>query len=290
MALLCLFASCRISVEVTPMPTENYPDSSSYKRGGADLDVADYPIESLDIDWVNGTVNIAYHDEQTISFSESANHSLKSSWKLHYHYDSSNDVLNIKYCESGIRVDSDIRKDLTVYLPKDYKLPFLDIDVASADCLVSNIYCDDINYDAASGDADFNILGTISYLEADTASGNITINCPFIKDFEMDSASGDFELKCTEKAPDAFEIDMASGDIVITIPDNSGFRLNYAGMAKSFVSTDFPVSVKGNKYTYGDGSRVYEIDGAATTVTFCKYVAPAPAPAPAPDPAPAPAE
>lgn len=274
LATLCIFASCRISVEWSGVPSESYSDSDRYTRGGDNLNIDDYPIEALEIDWVKGSIQIAYHDEQTISFSETSNHSLRSAWKLHYYYSTKDETLKIKYCESGVKIDSDIKKTLTVYLPRDYKLPFLDVDSASADLYVTNIYCDDIDYNSASGDAEFTLLGTTRFIEIDTASGDAIITVPNLKGFEVDTASGDFTLLCTESAPNEFEIDLASGDVDLTIPENTGFTLDYGGLAKSFVSTDFPLSVKGKKYIYGDGSRKYEIDGASSKVTLHKYVPP----------------
>lgn len=127
-------------------------------------------INAIDIDWVDGNVNIEYYDEDKIHFEETSS-------KYPMIYKVENNTLHID--EYSTKKVSSLKgfhkKDLTVKLPKNMELVKLNLEVVS-----SNLNANDLN---------------VSVVELDTVSGNTNLSfASQPRDIEIESVSGDVNI------------------------------------------------------------------------------------------------
>lgn len=212
MACACILLSgCgRLTGELVDQLAENgqvgltYDDAEKYTAGGADLHVE---ITDLDVEWIDGTVRVAYHDKDTVSFSETINgkdgegtDSLDPNGAaLHYLVEGS--TLHIKYAKSGMHDLENISKDLTILIPRSMVLKGFEFDSVSGELVVEDVTMDQVECDIVSCNVTFEDGSAIKKLETDTVSGNVTVYLSEDIGFtlEFDTVSGnvdsDFDVK-----------------------------------------------------------------------------------------------
>ena len=112
----------------------NYSDSKSYKVGDTEISSK---VSKITINWLNGTVKVSEYNGDTLSIKDEVEsgtltEELKLRWKR-----SGNEVI-IQYAEANKRLDLDgLKKNIVVMIPSSWTLDELDIDVVSADSVVS---------------------------------------------------------------------------------------------------------------------------------------------------------
>lgn len=285
-SLLCLSA-CNISIY-------NYDNADSYTAGGGEFDLND--VVALDINWVSDKLVVKTDSATNNITIDEENNKTEAKYQMQ-HYLDANKTLHIRFVEDGTSLVSiGIRKVLTVTLPADDTIRYDDIDIAtvSADIEANGFGATDINIDTVSGDANFANVDTID-LAINTVSGNIRYNGILSGNVDVNSVSGDVTLsnvmvanidiksvsgRChfsgavsgsinantvsgnydirTSTMPTGIQCDSASGDIVLLIPDNDGFRCSFRTASGQFDS-NFAVTTSGNIRTYGNGSVVIDI-------------------------------
>lgn len=210
-----------------------YDNAEKYTMGGAEL-AAD-GIETLDIGWVSGEVKVAYHSENTVVFSETANKTLDENTTMYYMVDG--DTLRIKFAKSGKYNFTKLEKELTVWLPQGMELAGLEIDSVSADVSVAGlvaeraeidttsgeIVLDDVTLlksaklDSTSGDIRGKFCGSFAEFSADTVSGKMELALEGAEKISLDTTSGSINL-AAEIAPDTLSVDTVSGDVKLKLP------------------------------------------------------------------------
>lgn len=164
-----------------------YEKEGNYNIGAND-------VESIDIEWTAGTVNITPYDGNEIQVVEYAQRSLEEDEKLIY--STSGDALQISYCERKQRwLDPLPTKKLEVYLPKELasNLEVFTLDCVSADADVLMITSGDLNIKTVSGEV---------YLsEVNAETGDLT------------STSGTLELRNTNIPK--LNLKTVSGEIIV---------------------------------------------------------------------------
>lgn len=208
-------------------------------------------VHNIEIDWAAGSITVQPGDTDKIIFSETEvrEENLKMVWKQ------SGDKLVIQFRKdnfnwNGFNFGSDLSKDLIVTVPRDWNCKELDLDAASAKVKVSELTIEKVDMDTASGICTFENCN-VDEIDFDTASGNVyfsgtlnTLNC--------DSASASCTVVLTN-VPKRINMNGVSGDLDITLPENCGFSASVDSVSGRFTS-DFPTTVSGGHYTYGDGS------------------------------------
>src|SRR5574344_1946585 len=101
----CLLCSCGIKGIV-------YPDSEKYKAGQTEIKDK---VEKIELDWVSGSVKVAYHDEDTIKLEEKSDGDLSEDKQLHWMMDGT--TLRIKLAASGKISSFTSEKDFIMTLP-----------------------------------------------------------------------------------------------------------------------------------------------------------------------------
>lgn len=221
-----------------------YKNDSLYSSGSAE--VAAENINEIDIEWVNGDIDIKYYDGSTISFSEPE----QSNQDYSLRYLVSDNELKIKYCKSGRKSTVIDSKDLTIKIPESFALDSLDISAVSSNITVRSI--------------------TADAFDIETVSGSITAGGSFAQ-IDISSVSGNISITDTVQ-PVSVEFGTVSGDFRLILPaDISGFTIDYDTVSGSINSSDFNISGSkdGNK-VYGDGSSEIDFESVSGDLEISK--------------------
>ncbi len=281
-----------------------YRDADKYTMGDAELSTGE--ISSIEIDWISGEVNVAYHTKDTVVFSETANKTLNDNTTMYYFVDG--DTLRVKFAKSGKRVSSKLSKELTLYLPEGMELDEVVIDSISADINVSGLSAERASIDTTSGDIVFEDAALSEQAKFDTTSGDITAKLTAAKNVEIDSTSGEIQLTVEEapdmistdtvsgdveltiagaenleldstsgqiklsaaKAPDALSADTVSGDVILFLPEDSDFTVNWDSVSGS-IESDLAMKKEGDSYIFGKGTKKYDVDTTSGDLDIKKY-------------------
>lgn len=277
-----------------------YDHGSEYTAG--DFETTS-EITTLDIDWSSGSVNVSYHDKDTVSVTETCTAELTDAQKVHTWLDGK--TLHIRFCKSGESFElNNAEKKLEVKLPRTAELEKLIYDGSSAGASFEGITATDFSVDTSSGavqlsgcSADTFKLDSSSgniYLEqageselitADASSGNINISAETVKELRADSSSGkmkldiasadkistdsssgDVELRLAAM-PSEIDMDASSGDIRIYMPKDAGFTAEVETSSGSFDS-DIALTKQGDTYVRGSGECKLSIDTSSGDVTI----------------------
>ena len=290
-AMVSSLTSCVTNVQI-------YDHAGNYTPG--DFETTD-AIDTLLIDWSSGSVDVSYHDKNTVTVTETCNVKLDDSQKVQTWLDGK--TLHIRFSKSGepVRLNN-AEKHLDIKLPKGTELEKLDYDGSSAGAAFNDITAKAFDIDTSSGPVQLNgcsgdtfefdgssgrIMleqkGESDKIEADASSGDITITADKVKEIKTDtssgkvkinvgeadtvstnSSSGDAELRLA-KMPGSLSMDSSSGDITLCVPNDAGFTVDFDTASGSFDS-DLKFSKKGDSCIFGDGTNKVNIDTSSGDV------------------------
>lgn len=265
--------------------TYTYPNADEYKTGGAEIPADG--VNSLDITWHAGKVSVVPYDGAAIKFEEDTVEN--TDYALRYRVDGG--CLTIKPCKSmSIRQNGPIReldKTLTVYLPKSVAQGLLKIAYNSiaADLSMNGIKLEKIDFETVSG---FFFLenSECSEIKAENVSGGIecadvlTENADFgtvsgnvvfkggADNIQVETVSANINLAFAEM-PKNLKTGSVSGETTIALPENDGFEISLDKVSGKLKS-DFPTTVDGNCYTYGNGENQYNCETISGNVYIKK--------------------
>lgn len=130
-------------------------------------------ITEIDIDWINGSVNIEYYDGETIyaeEFGGSKSHPMC--------YKIEGNSLNIDEYRKQNWTGSMPSKDLTLKIPKTFKADEIDISVVSANVNASELNTNKLDFETVSGNGNFEFAVSPVKIDADSVSGDVKITLP----------------------------------------------------------------------------------------------------------------
>lgn len=266
---------------------QQYRDASKYQAGNASIGGDE--VKALEINWLDGTIDVEVYDGDTVEVSETADKSLDESDKLHYY--NRDGRLIIQYRKSERKFfswfgSSDLNKRLLIRIPKATAgaLKDLDIDTISSDSVVSGLTAETMTLDSTSGDFELkgcaagslemdstsgslkgDLLKVSGGLEADTTSGNADLKGTFGR-VDFDTVSGSLTLDA-QNCPERIETDTVSGDVNLILPEGEGFSYEMDSVSGG-VNCEFPVTQKGSKGIYGDGNADFNFDSVSGDVTL----------------------
>ena len=141
--------------------------TEGYTEGPVDASSAG--IKNIDIEWINGNVDVQYYDGDTICAEESSKNS-----KHPMTYKIENSTLYI--CEFSGNTSSALanrqKKGLTVKIPNDFKADEITFDIVSADITASAIDAVNFELNSVSGNSHISFASQPKDIEIDTVSGN----------------------------------------------------------------------------------------------------------------------
>lgn len=166
----------------------HYANAEQYTAGETALNA---PIEALEIKWIDGSVNIAYHAENTVTVTETSKMNIPADLAVRWWLDGS--TLRIQYAKDGaILLMKNLQKQLTVTLPEGLRLKTASISGTSADLNAPALRADEIKLSSTSGDIRFTAAAQKLTLAA--TSGNIRGAVADAEEISAASTSGSISL------------------------------------------------------------------------------------------------
>ena len=300
-AFLCaLLLALALSLCACGSISYSYAPASKYTSGGT---VIVHPVDSLEIDWIDGSVTVAYHKESTVEISETANRNLSDVEKLHWWLDGA--TLHIKYARSETTITGNPQKALTVTLPENANVPLQSVEIASvsgsihavplyaesvnlssvsgsinAECaadalnastvsgkITLNASANEIRLSATSGAMDADI-GHAKTLDVSGTSGKIRVNAVEIKKAEIDSISG--AVEAAFQKTESLKIGTVSGSVRLSLPIDLGFTADFSTVSGS-LNNHTAAQRTGNRCVLGDGSAAINVSTVSGSFTLEAY-------------------
>lgn len=272
-----LLGGCNMSED--GVSTYSYDNAQEYTMGGATLTDT---VENIDINWIGGDVKVNYHSKDSVVFSEKCAQTLNEDNTLYYWLE--NETLHIMYGKSGKCDPCGLKKELTVWLPKELALSELNVDVTSANVVIDGIIADEADFDSISGDIEFkqaefsssldvdttsggltaDLIGKLQEIDIDTISGKMEVSAEKVETFNADSTSGEIKLTVSS-VPDSVDVDTISGDVEVILPKEAEFTVELDSISGVFES-EFAMRMEEKKYLVGDGSKLYKFDTTSGNV------------------------
>lgn len=245
-------------------------------------------IDSIDIDWIAGDVEVVRGDTNEISIEETSSYEITEENAMRYSLDGSTlkitagkDYAFFNLFSFG---SSGLNKNLTVTIPKDKSLDALDIDAASADINIDGAAeINEVRADTASGCIGiYNVTGEKA--EVNTASGNIVIDSKFesintenisgqteitanCKKLDMSSVSGEVNATVGKETA-SIDAESVSSNINVTLPKSiAGFTADYETVSGKF-SSDFEGKSYDGKFVNGDGTLKIDLQTVSGNITI----------------------
>ena len=122
---------------------------------------------------------------------------------------------------------------------------------------VAGIGCDTLRFKLASGEIDADGLAAAS-LDVDVASGQVRAEGSFSERVSTKTASGQLDVVCQGVAPRQVDSDLASGQVSVALPADTGFTAKVSKASGSF-SSAFETMQQGGSYVHGDGSTAIKV-------------------------------
>ena len=223
----------------------NYSDSKSYKVGDTEISSK---VSKITINWLNGTVKVSEYNGDTLSIKDEVEsgtltEELKLRWKR-----SGNEVI-IQYAEANKRLDLDgLKKNIVVMIPSSWTLDELDIDVVSADSVVSLKSIDEIDWNSVNGTLEARV-DSISSLDGDTVNGDV-------------------DLYVKKSGPRKLDLESVNSNVTISVPSDTSFILKRESINGS-LDSEFAGKVSGNKtFIVGNGEYDWDIESVNGDVTI----------------------
>lgn len=257
--LLLSILGVGIAAKILMVDRITYADGSETSSGSVDADT----VSKLSIDWISGSITIRPADVTEITFTEQIDGSTDPMVFLQ-----AGDTLKISYWKDQNRFPFGAipDKDLLIEVPRNWQCDLLEIDTASADVDAEGLTFGKVEFDGASGEFDFREC-VVDSMDVDTASGDIRFNGS-LNTLECDAASADCEL-VLRNCPNRIDLDTASGNLDLTLPENCGFTANMEALSGR-LDSDFAVSRVDDTLICGDGSCRIDISAMSGDVFIHK--------------------
>lgn len=254
------------------------------------VSVAAADVDSIDIEWIAGSVQVLVGTGDEITFYETSRRTLTDAQKMRYTITSGGE-LKIQYCENAENVWNWFDKDrynipskaLVMTVPASLlgSLNELQIDSVSASIDVDGVYGDKVKLDSVSGAIDCAKVTcdelklsstsgrlvcercTVQELSLNNVSGNIRAGGAF-KSVSADTVSGEVRIVSTI-VPNEIEGDSVSGNMTILLPEDAGFTAKLDSVSGE-LTCEFPGTLSDKKIVCGDGSASYRFDSVSGSI------------------------
>lgn len=254
-ALLGLIA---LSISGCGIRMSVYADADKYIAGN--IVYNDATIDTLDIDWISGSVTLVEDESATgITIYEETN---LTNEKALVHTYLNEGTLKVKFFASGYFCPSfNNKKELTItYKPG---LENLDVDLTSGSITAEQLHAKNFDLEITSGSADIGSLVSDD-ADIDMTSGTVDIDNVTAKNFDVDMTSGKITLKY--EAIEKSTFDMTSGKIDMALPSEGG--IIKVSKTSGSVTANRECSVKNNVYTFGTGTADIKVSMTSGSLTI----------------------
>lgn len=196
-------------------------------------------VSRLAIHWVAGSIRVEPSENATdISFRLTG----EADAKFPMVWSQSGDTLILSYAKTTkIPISVNVRrKDLVVTVPAGWAAQDISIDNVSGDMTLTDITVTGLTVSNVSGELDFS--GSCRTAEVSTVSGDCTLTLT--------------------AAPNSIDLDSVSGQLVVALPENTGFTANLDSLSGKLYS-DFATTYQDDTMRYLDGACKISMDSVS---------------------------
>ena len=205
-----------------------YDNAGKYTAGGTSFSKS---VKNLDVDWIDGKVDITYEKGNVVTVSEKTEKKLSKDQELRWWLDG--ETLRIRYAKQGLHLNWNLKKELTITLPEGIILEDVDISATSGTLSIPAMEAENLSLDvtsgeiyaaanagmvpagATSGDIELYIGKEAQEIEAGATSGSILIEAADAGQVKVDTTSG--EIRVDAGNVGNFHADSTSGKICAKI-------------------------------------------------------------------------
>lgn len=225
-------------------------------------------IQNIEIEWVAG--NITIHKSASLN-SIIVEEYCPSGSEYPIICRQSGQTLKIQFSEETMKfpslgINAEVSKDLVIRVPASWNCNNLEIDAAATDVTVQDLSISDLDFDGASGKLVLDNCN-IDVLDIDTASGDVEFSGS-LNELDFDAASARFHGEFYQ-IPKKLDLDAVSGDLILVLPENTGFTCKTDTVSGKFES-DFEFGTTGATYIHGDGACRINISALSGDVSILK--------------------
>ena len=187
----------------------SYVNAEKYTAGETEIRE---PVRNLEINWIDGAVQVEYHGEDTVLLRETSKKTISEDMKMRWWLDG--DTLRVQYSKPGLRLSTDLDKVLTVTLPEGVELGKVLLEATSGDLVIPNLRAEELKLESTSGD--ITAAAEAGSLHSETTSGNQKLKTAgTVKEIRAESTSGSVALEAEDigKA----EAKSTSGGVSVTV-------------------------------------------------------------------------
>ena len=220
----CLMTGCHINLNGETK--WNYEHPERYQTGDA---VIDQTINEVDVDWLEGNIDIVYADQAEVHVYEVTDSVLSDSLRMHWYVDDEG-CLKIQFCKNGTyktRRLNNLGKHLTIAVPRGMALDELDVDAVSTELCIDSVVS--------------------RKLSLDGVSVNLNANYPTL--------------------PAEIDINGVNCEININMASDAGMTIEMSGV-NSKLNNSLPSTKDGKKTVIGDGKSELDIDAVNCTLSI----------------------
>ena len=269
-----ILAACTASVALSGCSDKtdilSYANADKYTAGSGSVAGA---VTELEIDWIDGNVEIVYGDVENVTFSETSSTTLTAENTLQYWLE--NTTLHIKFAKAKkwASINSYPKKDLKVLLPASLALNKLDVEAVDTNVKIDNITIGDVEIETVDGAVNAYLVGTTRELSVNTVEGDITVNAEAVTDFDIETVGAEVYVESVT-APTSGSFEAVGGSLTLALYDDvAGFTFDMDGFGGDFISNDFLTTEQEDCYVYGNGACQYEAETVGGNVTIIKKTA-----------------
>lgn len=208
----------------------NYAERDGFVQIDTSKDFKTDNIDSLEIDWVSGNVDIEYYNGETIYIEESG-----GSHKYPMCYKIDGGTLEIsEFYKKNVSGWNTPNKDLTVKIPTGFRTSEFDISVVSANVSAEEINTAEFDFETVSGNGNFYFAVSPNKIDTDSVSGDVRITLPHdVSGYSVskNSVSGSFDasdfdnkLNFGDRAV-SIDFESVSGNLTIIKSDTAQYKV-----------------------------------------------------------------
>lgn len=245
-------------------------DDKNYEIGNGSIPYAG--ITRIEIDWIDGRVELVPCDDAYISLSESTENHLTDAARLRWKVSEDGRTLTVKYRASSWILGSgekNINKSLCVRIPEKIlaSMEHLELTAAGADLMLQKISLRSASLLTTSGSVTVS-EGGFSSLSVSSETGKIKLHTDVKDRLTVASARGDVEWNTNVCSAES-AIETKSGRVSMALPEEVSFALEYQTVSGVMMS-DLPLEGATPHWTRGDGASKIKITTQSGSLRIAK--------------------
>lgn len=209
----------------------SYAERDGYTEINISEDFKTDNIDSLEIEWVSGNIDLEYYNGETIYVEENGGN---QKYPMCYKIDGGTLEIS-EFYKKNISGWNAPNKDLTVKIPTDFKAVEIDISVVSANVTAKGLNTSELDFEAVSGNGNFYFAVSPNRIKTDSVSGDVTLNLPQdVSGYSVskDSVSGSFDasdfdggLSFGDRAV-SIDFESVSGNLTLRKSDAAQYKVS----------------------------------------------------------------